>query len=121
MSNALQQLREHGQSPWIDFITRDFVRGGELAGQIQDGIVGLTSNPTIFQDAIAKGESYDDQLRELLKSETDPKEVFLALAREDSRGACDEFRVVYDDGHPTRDGWVSLEVDPELANDTEAT
>jgi transaldolase len=121
MSNPLQQLREHGQSPWIDFITRDFVRGGDLAGEIRDGIVGLTSNPTIFQDAIAHGESYDEQLREVLKTETDPREVFLALAREDIRGACDAFRGVFDDGNPTRDGWVSLEVDPDLANDTEAT
>jgi transaldolase len=121
MSNALQQLRKHGQSPWIDFITRDFVRGGELAGLIGDGIAGLTSNPTIFEEAISKGESYDEQLRELLKTERDPKEVFLGLAREDIRGACDEFRSVYDASGPIRDGWVSLEVDPDLANDSDAT
>jgi transaldolase len=121
MSNALQQLREHGQSPWIDFITRDFVRGGELADLIGDGIAGLTSNPTIFEQAISKGESYDEQMRELLKTERDPKEVFLGLAREDIRGACDDFRGVYDASGPIRDGWVSLEVDPDLANDSEAT
>jgi transaldolase len=121
MSNALQQLREHGQSPWIDFITRDFVREGQLARLVDDGIVGLTSNPTIFQEAISKGESYDDQLRQLLETERDPRDIFFQLAREDIRGACDIFRPVFDRGEATRDGWVSLEVDPELANDAAAT
>jgi transaldolase len=121
MSNPLQQLREHGQSPWIDFITRDFVRKGELAEQIQDGIVGLTSNPTIFQDAISKGDAYDEQLAEVLRTTSDPREVFVALAQEDVRGACDEFRPVFDRGDATRDGWVSLEVDPDLAEDATAT
>ena len=108
MSNALQQLREHGQSPWIDFITRDFVREGQLARLVDDGIVGLTSNPTIFQEAISKGESYDDQLRQLLETERDPRDIFFQLAREDIRGACDIFRPVFDRGEATRDGWVSL-------------
>ncbi len=120
MSNPLQNLREHGQSPWIDFITREFVRDGELAGLISDGIVGLTSNPTIFQVAISQGDAYDQQIGEL-SSTSDPREVFLALAREDVRGACDEFRPVFDRGDETRDGWVSLEVDPDLADDSAAT
>ncbi len=121
MTTPLQLLREHGQSPWLDFISREFVHDGELKQLIDDGIVGLTSNPTIFQGAIADGNAYDDQLREILKEQDDPKEVFLALAREDIRDACDLLRPVFDGGESTRDGWVSLEVDPTLAYDTEGT
>jgi transaldolase len=121
MTTPLHSLLEHGQSPWIDYISRAFLRDGELAGLRDDGIVGVTSNPTIFQGAIADGDAYDEQLREVLKSETDPKEIFLALAREDIREACDILRSVYDRGDPTRDGWVSLEVDPNLAMDSAGT
>ncbi len=121
MSNPLQQLAEHGQSPWIDFITRDFVRQGELASLIAQGVAGLTSNPTIFEGAISKGEAYDDQMREVLRTTSDPREVFLELAREDIRDACDLFRPVFDASGAIRDGWVSLEVDPDLAGDAEAT
>ena len=82
----------------------------------------MTSNPTIFQAAIAEGDAYDEQLREVLKTETEPKEVFLALAVEDIRGACDILRPVWDEvGENARDGWVSLEVDPNLAHDTQGT
>jgi transaldolase len=121
MTKPLKQLLEHGQSPWLDYISRDFVRGGDLAGLIDDGIVGLTSNPTIFQGAISKSDMYDEQLREVLQNETDPKEVFFALAQEDIRGACDLLRPVFDRGEKTRDGWVSLEVEPGVAHDAEAT
>jgi transaldolase len=121
MTTPLQKLAEQGQSPWIDYISRRFVRDGDLAGLVNDGIVGITSNPTIFQGAIADGDAYDDQLREVMRSETDPKEVFFALAQDDIRDACDLLREVYDRGESTRDGWVSLEVDPNLANDTAAT
>ena len=121
MTTPLQSLAEYGQSPWIDYVSRSFVRGGDLAGLVDQGIVGVTSNPTIFQGAIADGEAYDEQLREVLHTEPDPKEVFLALAREDIREACDLLRPVFDSGESTRDGWVSLEVDPNLANDATAT
>jgi transaldolase len=121
MTTPLKSLLENGQSPWIDYISRPFVQEGDLKGLIDDGIVGVTSNPTIFQGAIADGNAYDDQLREVLQSETDPKEVFFALAREDIRDACDLLRPVYDRGDATRDGWVSLEVDPNLAMDTRGT
>src|SRR4051812_7029076 len=117
----LQQLQAHGQSVWIDYLSRPFVEGGELAGLVREGVTGVTSNPTIFQGAIAEGESYDDQLREVLRTETDPKEVFLALARTDIRRACDLLHDVWSRGGADRDGWVSLEVDPTLAHDTEAT
>jgi transaldolase len=118
----LTQLSALGQSVWIDFLSRRFVEDGDLAGLAEQGVVGVTSNPTIFQAAIADGHAYDEQLREVLKTETAPKEVFLALAAQDIRGACDILRPVWDQPGPTaRDGWVSLEVDPTLAHDTAAT
>jgi transaldolase len=117
----LQQLQAHGQSVWIDYLSRKFVEGGELAGLVRQGVTGVTSNPTIFQGAIADGDAYDAQLREVLQSETDPKEVFLALARNDIRRACDLLRDEWSRGGADRDGWVSLEVHPTLADDTEAT
>ncbi len=121
MPTSLQGLAEHGQSAWIDYLSRSFVRDGDLAGLIDDGIVGVTSNPTIFQGAIAEGDAYDEQLREVMSTESDPKEVFLALARDDIRGACDLFAPVFERGAENRDGWVSLEVDPNLAHDAAAT
>ena len=120
-TTSLHRLSEHGQSAWVDFLSRRFVREGGLSDLISQGVVGVTSNPTIFQGAIANGDAYDDQLREVLKTELDPKEVFLALAREDVRAACDLLRPVFDRGEATRDGWVSLEVDPNLAYDAQST
>jgi transaldolase len=119
-ATPLQQLSDHGLSVWIDFLSRQFVQDGELAGLVDEGVKGVTSNPTIFQAAIADGNAYDEQLREILKTETDPKEVFLQLACRDIQAACDELRRVHDEGNG-RDGWVSLEVDPNLAHDTEGT
>ena len=116
----LKQLAEQGQSVWIDYLSRNFVNGGDLAGLVTDGVVGVTSNPTIFQGAIAEGDAYDDQIKEVSATESEPKEIFLALARDDIRAACDELRRVWDDGDG-KDGWVSLEVDPNLAHDTQAT
>jgi transaldolase len=116
----LEQLEEHGQSVWIDFLSREFVEKGDLQGLIDQGVNGVTSNPTIFQSAIADGDDYDEQLREILKDETEPKEVFLQLAARDIQGACDLLKQVHDDGSG-RDGWVSLEVDPNLAHDTQGT
>jgi transaldolase len=120
MTTPLQALSEHGQSPWIDYLSRSFVRD-DFQALIDEGLVGVTSNPTIFQGAIAEGDAYDDQLREVLATESDPKEVFLALAREDIRAACDLLAPVFDRGDETRDGWVSLEVDPNLAHDADGT
>src|ERR671917_1953800 len=116
----LQQLADHRQSVWIDYLSRPFVQGGDLAGLIRDGVVGVTSNPTIFQGAIAEGDAYDEQIKEVMATESEPKEIFLALARDDIRAACDVLRPVWDEGSG-RDGWVSLEVDPNLAHDTRAT
>ena len=116
----LEQLAEAGQSVWSDYLSRRFVQDGDLAGLIGDGVVGVTSNPTIFQAAIAEGDSYDEQIKAVSATESEPKEIFLALARDDIRAACDELRQVWDGGEG-KDGWVSLEVDPNLAHDTQAT
>jgi transaldolase len=119
---SLKQLAAHGQSVWIDYLSRPFIQGGDLEGLVRDGVVGVTSNPTIFQGAIAEGDAYDEQLREVLKTETEPKEVFLALAVQDIKAACDILRPTWDRaGENARDGWVSLEVDPNLAHDTQRT
>ena len=116
----LKQLADHGQSVWIDFLSRNFINDGDLAGLVRDGVVGVTSNPTIFQGAIAEGSAYDDQIKAVSATESEPKEIFLALARDDIRAACDELRHVWDGGDG-KDGWVSLEVDPNLAHDTQGT
>jgi transaldolase len=116
----LKQLAEQGQSVWIDYLSRKFLHDGDLAGLVRDGVVGVTSNPTIFQGAIAEGDAYDDQIREMSATESEPKEIFIALAREDIRAACDVLRPVWDGGSG-KDGWVSLEVDPNLAHDTQGT
>ena len=86
----------------------------------EDAVVGVTSNPTIFQKAIAEGDAYDDQLREVLGEQDDLKEIFLALAVRDVQDACDLLRPVWDE-RQGKDGYVSIEVDPNLAFDTDAT
>src|SRR3954469_22253606 len=116
----LQQLAEHDQSVWIDFLSRKFVKEGDLQGLVDRGVVGVTSNPTIFQGAIAEGDAYDNQIRELSADHDDAREIFWLLAKDDIRDACDVLRPVWDEGEG-KDGWVSLEVDPSLAHDTEST
>ena len=119
--SRLHQLSELGQSVWIDYLSRDLLRTGELARLIEDdAVVGVTSNPTIFQKALAAGDAYDEQLRQELEEERDPKELFLRLAVRDVHDACGVLRRVWDEGGG-RDGYVSLEVDPTLAYETEAT
>jgi transaldolase len=114
----LQQLNELGQSVWVDYLSRPFIEDGELARLVDAGVHGVTSNPTIFQGAIAEGDAYDEQLKEVLEQESEPKEIFLALAIRDIQAACDVLAKTHDSG---QDGWVSLEVDPNLAHDTEGT
>lgn len=117
----LQRLSEKGQSVWIDYLSRDLVHTGELATMMKrDAVVGVTSNPTIFQKALSHGESYDEQLRAELAETDDPKEIFIRLTARDVEDACDLLRPVWDAGSG-RDGYVSMEVDPRLAYDTEAT
>ncbi len=116
----LHLLSSLGQSVWIDFLSRESTRGGHLQSLLdEDSVVGATSNPTIFQKAMASGDAYEEQLREL-DGELPIKDVFWALAEQDIREACDLFRPVWDAG-AGRDGYVSLEVDPGLAYDTLAT
>ncbi len=116
----LQQLAEAGQSVWIDYLSRPFIEQGGLQSLVDEGVVGVTSNPTIFQAAIAEGDAYDEQIKAVSETETEPKEIFIALARDDIRAACDVLRPVWDAGNG-KDGWVSLEVDPNLAHDTQGT
>ena len=120
-TSRLHQLSELGQSVWIDFLSRDMLRSGKLRALMEeDAVVGVTSNPTIFQKAISAGDAYDEQLRRELEEESDPKELFLRLAIKDVQDACDLLRPVWDAGKG-QDGYVSLEVDPTLAFDTEGT
>ncbi len=122
MRTRLHQLAEHGQSVWIDFLSRELLRGGELARMMRrDAVSGITSNPTIFRTAMSAGDAYDDHLRGLLETENDPKEIFIQLASKDVRDACDLLRSVWDEGCRGCDGYVSIEVDPNLAHDTEAS
>jgi transaldolase len=119
--SRLHELSELGQSVWIDYLSRRLIVEGELEKLMrEDAVVGVTSNPTIFQKAIAEGDAYDEQMREVLAEEEDAKEVFLKLAVKDVQDACDLLRKVWDEGHG-QDGYVSIEVDPNLAFDTDAT
>jgi transaldolase len=119
--SRLHELSEQGVSVWIDSLSREMLETGELARLMEeDAVVGVTSNPTIFQKALSTGEWYDDQLQEVVKTEDDPTEIFLQLAIEDIKRACDLMRPVWDRGKGL-DGYVSLEVDPTLAYDRERT
>jgi transaldolase len=118
----LQRLSALGQSVWVDYLSRESIRGGHLQELIDDyAVVGATSNPTIFQNAMTSASgAYEDQLRELVERGADVTETFWELAEQDIREACDVFHPVWDGGQG-RDGYVSLEVDPRLAYETLAT
>jgi transaldolase len=119
--NPLILLGRLGQSPWYDYITRELISSGRLARLVaEDGLRGMTSNPTIFEKAIAGSSDYDADIGRLAAQGLPPGEVFEALAVQDVRAACDVFRPLYDETGGG-DGLVSLEVSPELAHDTEAT
>jgi transaldolase len=119
--SRLHELSEHGQSVWIDSLSRQWLRDGTLESLIRDdAVVGVTSNPTIFQKALSEGDWYDEQLRELLPELDDPKEIFFHLAVTDIKEACDLFRPIWDGGHG-QDGYVSLEVEPDLAYERDGT
>ncbi len=120
-TNPLIRLGKLGQSPWYDFITRDLVTSGELARLIaEDGLRGMTTNPTIFEKAIAGSALYDDDIRRLAAEGRRPAEIFEALAVEDVAAACDLFLPVYQESGGL-DGLVSMEVSPTLARDTTGT
>ncbi|HEY4440863.1 MAG TPA: bifunctional transaldolase/phosoglucose isomerase [Candidatus Elarobacter sp.] len=119
MGDQLKELAAVGQSIWLDNIRRSMFASGELQRLIDLGLRGMTSNPTIFEKAIGSGTDYDEQLRQLV-DEKDPVRVFEALAIRDIRSACDLFRPVWEQTKGL-DGYVSLEVSPTLAHDTQGT
>ena len=121
--NPLKELLAQGQSVWLDYIRRDLIRTGELKRLVEeDGIRGVTSNPTIFEKAITGSTDYDDALRALLAKDpkTDVAALYERLAIEDIQMAADVLRGVYDETGGA-DGYVSFEVSPHLAHDTQAT
>jgi len=119
--SRLEKLTSRGQSVWIDLLSRELVYSGELKTLRDDySVTGLTSNPSIFQKAIAGGGAYDDQIRASLDETDDAREIFWRLAIDDVRDACDVLRPVWDRTGGA-DGYVSLEVDPGLAHDDRAT
>jgi transaldolase len=120
--NPLRALTEHGQSVWLDFISRELVTTDQLRNLIATRCVtGMTSNPTIFQKAIAEGDHYDEQLRELVKAGvTSPDDLFVELSVADIRNAADTLAGIHE-RTGGGDGFVSLEVAPDLADDTEGT
>jgi len=120
VNERLKKLQEIGQSVWVDSLSRDDIQNGNLQRMMEDGVLGVTSNPTIFQQAIAQSELYDEELQELAEKTDDAKEIFRRIAVRDIQDACDIFMPVYDQTEH-RDGYVSLEVAPELAFDTEGT
>ncbi len=120
MATKLNQLVEIGQSIWLDYIRRAFTMDGGLARLVDQGVRGVTSNPAIFEKAIAGNDDYDEQLRELSVQGLSTVEIYEALALQDIRTAADTLRVVYEATNGG-DGYVSLEVSPDLAYDTEST
>ena len=119
--SPLHRLSALGQSVWVDFLSRESIRGGHLQELLDaDAVVGATSNPTIFQKAMSTGDAYDEQLHELGEQGLDARETFWRLAERDIKDACDLFRPIWEGG-VGRDGYVSLEVAPDLAYDTLAT
>jgi len=119
--NPLKKLGILGQSIWLDYIRRDLITSGELRRLIEDdGLRGMTSNPSIFEKAIAESNIYDQDIREIALKKKDVKAIYETISQYDVQNAADEFRSVYDktDG---KDGYVSLEVNPHLAHDTKGT
>lgn len=118
MTRLHDLYRETGQSPWLDNLKRDYLVSGELQQMVADGIRGMTSNPTIFQKAISAGHAYDDQFRQLVEVHS-VEDAYWELVITDITDALGVLRPVYDeDGN---DGFVSIEVAPAIANDTDAT
>ena len=119
--NPLLELQDYGQSIWLDFIRRDLLESGRLEELIEeDGIRGVTVNPSILDHAIRETDDYEGAIQKLLTEHKPPAKIYEALAVEDVRGAADALRPIYDgtDGHH---GFVSLEVSPHLAHNTEGT
>src|SRR5262245_1900390 len=122
VQSPVAALHQFGQSPWLDYIRRSLIAHGELKRLVDnDGLGGVTSNPAIFEKAIEGSEDYAAQIEELSKDpQLQPKEIYERLAVQDIQDAADVLRPVYDATRKA-DGYVSLEVAPELANDTDGT
>jgi transaldolase len=121
MTDALARLSEFGVSVWLDDLSRELLAGGELQKLIDERhVVGVTSNPTIFASALAKGDRYEEQVRALAARGADVETTVFEITTDDVRSACDVFRPVYEATNHV-DGRVSIEVDPRLARDTEKT
>ncbi|HWC47231.1 MAG TPA: transaldolase family protein, partial [Casimicrobiaceae bacterium] len=119
-TSKMMALLALGQSVWLDYLRRDMIQSGDLAARVADGLRGMTSNPSIFESAIAGSKDYDAALgRPAIRAKSDA-DAFEAIAVEDVRMAADVFRTVYDstDG---ADGFVSIEVSPKLARDTQGS
>lgn len=120
MVNRIARIGQLGQAIWLDYISRDLLRSGALRELIREGVTGLTSNPTIFQKAIAAGSEYDRQIGELARTGQDARAIYETIATQDVGEAADNLRQIYNETQ-ARDGFVSIEVDPKLAYDTQAT
>src|SRR6478736_1201255 len=119
--SRLHELGKHGQAVWFDTLSRDLVQSGELKNMMdEDAVTGVTSNPTIFQKALSAGDAYDEDLKKLLAETDDPSTIFFSLALQDIRGACDVLKPAYDASNGLV-GYVSMEVEPGIAYDTERT
>jgi transaldolase len=119
--SRLHEVAERGQSVWFDTLSRELLQSGGLARMMdEDAVTGVTSNPTIFQKALAHGDAYDEQLRACFEETDDTAEIFFRLALDDIRAACDVLRPAHDAAGGD-DGFVSMEVLPGLAYDTEGT
>jgi transaldolase len=120
MSRLTDLYTQHGQSPWLDNLRRGWIENGELARWVQRGVRGITSNPTIFQKAIASSDEYDRQFRDLVRSGSSVEHAYWDLVVTDIESALAILRPVYDESDGV-DGYVSLEVAPSLAHDRDAT
>ena len=118
--DKIAELNKLGQSIWFDFIRRSIITSGELKSLIEKGLTGVTSNPAIFEKAIAGSSDYDEDIKRLIKTEKSVEEIYEALAIEDITMAADVLRPVYE-STGGKDGYVSLEVSPLLADHTEKT
>src|SRR5665811_2199769 len=119
--NPLTQLQEFGQSVWYDNISRDLLHGGGLKKMVdEDGVVGLTSNPSIFQKAIAESDDYDEAVAALVAAGTSAEDILDTVMAEDVAMAADLLHPTFERTNGL-DGWVSIEVAPSLALDTEET
>jgi transaldolase len=121
MTNPLLQLQKEGQSVWYDNIDRSQLQSGQFQRMLaEDGVVGVTANPTIFEKSISAGHAYDEQMSQLISEGKNTSDIYEAVVIRDIRTVADLLRPIYD-RTDRKDGYVSLEVSPELAHDTQAT